>query len=85
MYRALLIYLLITVSSHGYSQENQPETTPSELNLKPKTKGSFIFTGGGTNHNTVIQTSNLKEMITTSPCMMWRHKIVKRRGILECI
>ena len=46
MYRALLIYLLITVSSHGYSQENQPKTTPSELNFKTQNKGKFYFYWG---------------------------------------
>ena len=46
MYRALLIYLLITVSSYGYSQENQPETTPSELNFKTQNKGKFYFYWG---------------------------------------
>ena len=36
-----------------------------KLILKPKIKVNFTFIGDGTNHNTVIQTSRLKETTTT--------------------
>ena len=85
MYKALLVCILIAIGSIGYSQEKQIETTPLKLTLKLRIRVSFIFTGDGTKHNTVIQIFNLKEMTTTSPCMMWRHKIVKRHGTPGCI
>ena len=46
MYKAIIIYILITCTTNCYSQEKQIETTPLENKFKTQKKGKFYFYWG---------------------------------------